>query len=256
MLPTYSDYLRILREAVVYAPVIKSKNKEVVCKRPNSFAYVENIEQFMSPNLGTPNSRGKDFFFDRKMANAANPISFTEVSYPLVAISERTFQYDFIFDENVGHSLTNAKIFVLDTLNHKSCAAGYCNNRHPVELFNDCSDIYVSLLAYLYEVTYYYKDDYFVWINRNYYRWLVENGKSTKDGILFSELQENRGYHMELIKYLKLRNKDILGRNYSMEGEGALYGIMVDLNLPMNPCFDVDHNFREYPDTVMGSCKI
>lgn len=256
MLPLYSDYLRLLREAVMYAPVIKSKDKEIVCKRPNSFAYVENIEQFMSPNLGSPTARGKDFFFDRKMANVKNPQEKTEVSYPLVAVSERTFQYDFIFDENIGHSLTNAKVFVLDTLKHKSCNAGYCDNRHPVELFQDCSDIYVSLLSYLFNVSYYAKDDYYVWLNKSFYNWKVAEGKSTKGGILFSDLKENGGYKMEYIKYLRLRNKDILGRNYSMEGQGALYGIMVDLNLPMDPCFDVEHNFREYPDTVVGNCCV
>jgi len=145
------------------------------------------------------------------MANVKNPLSITEVSYPLVAVSERTFQYDFIFDENVGHSLTNAKVFVLDTLNHKSCNAGYCNNRHPVELFQDCSDIYVSLLSYLYNVSYYAKDDYFVWLNESYYNWMKTLGKSTKGGILFSELKENKGYKAEYLKYLRLRNKDILG---------------------------------------------
>lgn len=256
MLPTYSDYLRIMRESVIYAPVIMNKGKEIVCKRPNSFAYIENIEQLMSPNVGSSTARGKDFFFDRKMANAKNPLSVTEISYPLVAVSERTFQYDFIFDENQGHSLTNAKVFVLDVLNHKTCNAGYCNNRHPVELFQDCSEIYVSILSYLYDVSYYFKDDYHVWINREYYKWLVENDKETKTGIPFSQLRENGGYRATYLNYLRMRNKDILGRNYTMEGQGALYGIMVDLNLPMTPCFETEFNFRKYPETVIGTCGI
>jgi hypothetical protein len=256
MLPKYADYLRLLREAVIYAPVIRSKDKEIVCKRPNSFAYIENIDQLMSPNVGISQGRGKDFFFDRKMANAKNPLAITEISYPMVAVSERTFQFDFVFDENTGHSLTNAKVFVLDTLKHKSCNAGYCDNRHPVELFQDCSDIYTTLLGYLYNVSYFYKDDFGVWMNINHYEWLVENEKSAKNGMLFSEMKQHKGYKSEFLKYLRMRNKDILGRNYSMEGQGALYGIMVDLNLPMDPCFDFDYNFREYPDTVVGRCAI
>lgn len=257
MLPIYSEYLRIIRESVMYSHVFRDKkNKEIVCKRPNSFAYIENIEQLMSPNVGIGQGKDKYYFFDRKKSNMKNPSSMTEVSYPLVALSERTFQYDYIFNVNEGHSLMNAKVFILDLLNHKTCDSNYCNNRHPVDVFQDCSSIYEGILSYLNGVSCYVYNDSMIWVNKNHYLWLLSENKCDKNGDKYSLYTESKVNQIAYLRYLRLRNKDILGRNITMEGQGALYGVMVDLNLPMYPCFNLDNNFREYEDSEIGTCGL
>lgn len=248
MLPTYRDYLRILKEAVVYAPVIRDKHgREIICKRPNSFAYIEDIDELMSPNLSA--KRGHDFFFDRNLSNLKNPASMTEYSFPGVLITERTIQFDNIFEKQKGHGLINAKMFVMDKAKHKTCTANYCDNRHAVDIFRDCEDIYIYVISYLINTSAYEKDGEIVWLNRLNYQWLLENGK-------ISGYTERKDLYALYKEYMRLRNKDILGRTYDMEGSGALYGMMIDINLPVSPCISVVPNFREYPETIIGKCYV
>ena len=257
MLPEYKDYIRLLRESVIYAPVVKDREgKEIKCKRPSSFAYIERIEELSSPGKGAGHGKGKTYWFDRDKAVIENPNAQTETSTPIVAITERTFQFDEIFSENEKHTLSNAKIFILDVLNHKTCSSGYCKNRHPVEVFQDCSEIYVSIISYLKNVSCYEYDEMYLWLNSDNYKWLVQNDKETEAGDLISLYEERREYKATYLQYLKMRNKDILGRTIQWEGSGGLYGLMVDLNLPMLPCLTIEHSFKEYPETVVGKPRV
>lgn len=257
MLPEYKDYIRLIREAVVYAPVyFDREGNEIICKRPSSFAYIERIEELTSAGKGAGQGKGKDYWFDRKKAVIGNPNAQTETSTPIVAITERTFQFDEIFSEQENHTLSNAKIFILDVLDHKSCASGYCKNRHPVEVFQDSSEIYVGIISYLKKVSCYEHEGVYEWLNVDNYRWMVTEGMSNKSGVPYADFVQRQEYKATFLKYLRMRNKDILGRTIQWEASGGLYGLMVDLNLPMMPCFDVDHNFIVYPETKVGKPRV
>jgi hypothetical protein len=236
-LPTEMNWMEIFRDFVKFsAQVLDDNGKEIQCKRMNSYVWASNKFDMSSPNMSNEVNLGnkKPIFFDRSLAIKGGISGITNLSYPAFIVTDRTIQYDDYFT-NSPKGVINSALFFLDKSQSTNCTHNQCTSRSVKEINNDLQAMFKSLLRYIDELVYDFRDCYWV--------------QSCLAG-------GNRSVGKSL--YLKQRlieeNKDILGRFVSSETSKDMSGIVFNLNLPFKVCKDDQHfEYREYEQNI-GLC--
>jgi hypothetical protein len=235
-LPTEMNWMEIFRDFTKYSKqVVDSEGNEIHCKRPNAYVWAGTRFNLNTPNMSNEvNHNGKPIFFDRATAMTGGISGISEISYPVVAVTDRTIQVDNYFSlEPKG--VINSGISILDRSQSKNCTHTKCTSRSDKEITDDCHRIFKSLLNYIDQLVYDQDDDY--WIE---------------------EYLANHNHCLSKSKYLNRRlneeNKDILGRFVYSESVKDLVGIIYNLNLPYMICKEEkDYVYRNYVEKI-GLC--
>lgn len=236
-LPTEMNWMEILRDFVKYSSQkLDNSGKEIQCKRPNSYVWASSKFDMSSPNMSNEVNFGnhKPIFFDRSLSIIGSKAGVTELSFPVLAVTDRTIQIDNYFTTR-PEGVINSGVFLLDKSKSKNCTHNYCTSRSVKEINIDLHEIFKNLLGYIDDLVYDANDDY--WIVNSLANCSSDLGKS---------------------KYLRSRlaeeNKDILGRFLTSETSKDLNGIVFNLNLPYKVCKqETEYVYREYKENI-GLC--
>lgn len=236
-LPTEMNWMEIFRDFVKFSKQkLDGYGKEIQCKRANSYVWASSKFDMSSPNMSNEVNFGnkKPIFFDRSLSILGGKSGITELSFPALAVTDRTIQIDNYFTTR-PEGVINSGVFLLDKSKSKNCTHNACTSRSVKEINIDLHEIFKSLLGYIDELVYDQHDDYW-----------IANSLANCDRLLSRS------------KYLRTRlaeeNKDILGRFLTSETSKDLNGIVFNLNLPYKVCReDREYVYREYKENI-GLC--
>lgn len=240
-LPTHPQWIELIKRAVMHCPQEFKGEEELKYKRPQCFTYIQHITDLATVNNET-SVKDSPYYFDRQKAISGRNTGDNEVSLPMVALYERTEQFDYVFKPGSSIMVSNARIVVADKM--EVSAIGTSPYRHYSQIIEDTILISTKILAYLSNVKRYRYDlvggeaGQEQWLNYDYANYLVETGKITS----LEPLSD-----VEFSNKFKNKNKDILFRNVRMEGLGKYYGVVFDLDLPCWICLN-DVNFTAFND--------
>lgn len=254
-LPSKIEWIKLFKQAVMHSPIVRDENRDQELKhmRPQSFSVIEYITELSSAN-NMIDAKNKDYSFNRNAAIRGNNTSDNKVGWPNVSFYSRTDQFDNVFSAQESIEVVNAKIFVVDIV--KKSASGVspdpsAQNRHFIEITEDCKAIADWILFYISNVQFYTWEENSVnksgWLNSGYANYLSVNNK-VQNLVLDSTRQ------IFFKNKMREKNRDLLIRAVREESAHALYGIQFDINLPCERClFQNEYgDFNDYEFTVRG----
>lgn len=249
--PDHETQLRFLRDAVKYAPVIKDqRDNQIPCLRPETFAVMFDISDIGTDNWGfDSNIKYEDFYFNRTLEQKSGSVGEETVKYPAVfmmASPGDSLSYKSFFDR--PKKVINYELAVVDIFRNE-CYKGRCSKRPQQRIIFDCEKILESILIYFKGIVFATYDDKKGWFHKNELQWLLDAEKISS----FQVDQRTSDLYMKKIKEIN-NDGNFKGDIYKDLSINSLYGVYVNISLPIEQCILGEYTFREYGDYKFGKC--
>ena len=235
----------------MFAPVsLNSRGEQIRGKRPNMFAYIEDINMLMDESFGHDSIKDSYFYFNRRRAVGGNTSHSNSMDFPAVLLYQGTLQIDRYFMAPNQDAVDDYKIMIVDTLDKTVSGTNAGDSRYFVDILDDSKRIVSSIFEYLANAMRFNVvvggDTVQKWTTQGYIDFL------TNEGLIDSHTID-RVSTAEYLSVMKVRNNESLGRPVRLESK-VFYGVMFEIKMPWSMCEVGERAYRVYDKNIFGAC--